>query len=392
MDKIIGMGNALVDVLVLIDSDEVLNDLNLPKGSMQLIDEDTLFNIRTKTAGQKLHRATGGAAANTICALAGLDAEVGFIGKIGTDEFGQFFERTLKKRGIETSLLKCDCPSGVASTFVSPCGERTFGTYLGASAKLCADDLSRSMFEGYSYFYIEGYLLQDHDLIVRAMQLAKEAGLQICLDMASYNVVEAEREFFDMLITKYVDIVFANESEARAYTGKGPEEALQEISSKCSIVVIKTGKSGSLVKKGTEVIRVNPFPVKKVVDTTGAGDFYAAGFLYGLTCGYSLEKCAQISSILAGYVIQTVGRTSGRNRSRKTAGNVRQTGHRKIRHQRIQRKVQRICIYVRKHVARHDQADGIPHRPGQSVHHAGQRLRRNPLVDHQGILQGRHDL
>ena len=143
--------------------------------------------------------------------------------------------------------------------------------------------------------------------IVRAMQLAKEAGLQICLDMASYNVVEAEREFFDMLITKYVDIVFANESEARAYTGKGPEEALQEISSKCSIVVIKTGKSGSLVKKGTEVIRVNPFPVKKVVDTTGAGDFYAAGFLYGLTCGYSLEKCAQISSILAGYVIQTVG-------------------------------------------------------------------------------------
>ena len=98
MDKIIGMGNALVDVLVLIDSDEVLNDLNLPKGSMQLIDEDTLFNIRTKTAGQKLHRATGGAAANTICALAGLDAEVGFIGKIGTDEFGQFFERTLKKK------------------------------------------------------------------------------------------------------------------------------------------------------------------------------------------------------------------------------------------------------------------------------------------------------
>jgi sugar/nucleoside kinase (ribokinase family) len=93
----------------------------------------------------------------------------------------------------------------------------------------------------------------------------------------------------------------------KAKHGKGPEEALQEISSKCSIVVIKTGKSGSLVKKGTEVIRVNPFPVKKVVDTTGAGDFYAAGFLYGLTCGYSLEKCAQISSILAGYVIQTVG-------------------------------------------------------------------------------------
>lgn len=307
MDKIVGMGNALVDVLVLMEDDGMLEDLHLPKGSMQLIDEKTLLEIREKTAGQRLHRATGGAAANTICALAGLDAQAGFIGKVGTDEFGKFFEQTLKKRGVETSLLKCDCPSGVASTFVSACGERTFGTFLGASATLCADDLTRSMFEGYSYLYIEGYLLQDHDLIVKAMRLAKEVGLQICLDMASFNVVEAERDFFDMLITKYVDIVFANESEARAYTGKEPEEALGEIASKCSIVVIKTGKKGSLIKKGTEEIQVKPLPVKKVVDTTGAGDFYAAGFLYGLTCGYSLEKCAQISTILAGYVIQTVG-------------------------------------------------------------------------------------
>ncbi len=307
MDKIVGMGNALVDVLVLIEGDEMLEDLHLPKGSMQLIDEKTLQEIREKTIGQKLHRATGGSAANTICALAELEAQTGFIGKVGRDEFGRFFEQTLKKRGVETSLLKCDCPSGVASTFISSCGERTFATYLGASATLCADDLLLSMFEGYSYLYIEGYLLQDHDLIVRAMRLAKEAGLQICLDMASYNVVEAERDFFDMLITKYVDIVFANESEARAYTGKNPQEALQEIASKCSIVVIKTGKDGSLIKKGTEEIQVNPLPVKKVVDTTGAGDFYAAGFLYGLTCGYSLEKCAQISTILAGHVIQTVG-------------------------------------------------------------------------------------
>lgn len=307
MDKIVGIGNALVDVLVLMDDDKMLEDLHLPKGSMQLIDKKTLFEIRERTVGQKLHRATGGAAANTICALAELEAQTGFIGKVGRDEFGRFFEQTLKKRGVDTSLLKCDCPSGVASAFVSSCGERTFATYLGASATLCADDLQLSMFEGYSYLYIEGYLLQDHDLIVRAMRLAKEAGLQICLDMASYNVVEAERDFFDMLITKYVDIVFANESEARAYTGKNPQEALQEIASKCSIVVIKTGKDGSLIKKGTEEIQVNPLPVKKVVDTTGAGDFYAAGFLYGLTCGYSLEKCAQISTILAGHVIQTVG-------------------------------------------------------------------------------------
>lgn len=152
-------------------------------------------------------------------------------------------------------------------------------------------------------------MLQDHELVIRAMQLAKEMGLQICLDMASYNIVEAERDFFDMLITKYVDIVFANESEAFAYTGKEAPEALEEIASKCSIAIVKTGRKGSLIKKGTEYIEAKPLEVKKVVDTTGAGDFYAAGFMYGLTCGYSLEKCAQISSILAGHVIQVVGTT-----------------------------------------------------------------------------------
>ena len=127
--------------------------------------------------------------------------------------------------------------------------------------------------------------------------------------MSSYNVVESEREFFDQLIVKYVDVVFANESEALAYTGKTPHEALEEIASKCSIAVVKTGREGSLVKKGTEVIQLLSCPVDNVLDTTGAGDFYAAGFMYGLTCGYSLEKCVQISTILATAVIQEVGTT-----------------------------------------------------------------------------------
>lgn len=156
----------------------------------------------------------------------------------------------MRRHGIDAKLQKGELPSGIASTFISKDGERTFATYLGAAATLRAEDLSREMFAGYSYLYIEGYLLQDHDLILRAMQLAKEQDLQICLDMASYNIVEEERDFFDMLITKYVDIVFANESEARAYTGKEAEKALEEIASKCSIAVVKTGRSGSLIKKG----------------------------------------------------------------------------------------------------------------------------------------------
>lgn len=309
MDKIIGMGNALVDVLVRIDDDSLLEKLHLPKGSMQLIQEDTLSEIRKYTSGMKIHRSTGGSAGNTVCALAALGANPGFIGKVGQDETGAFFGDTLRQRGVNALLATCDLPSGIASTFISTDGERTFGTYLGAAATLRAEDLSRKMFAGYNYLYIEGYLLQDHDLMLRAVQLAKEEGLQVCLDMASYNVVEAERDFFDQLIVKYVDIVFANESEALAYTGKAPHEALEEIASKCSIAVVKTGKEGSLVKKGTEVIQLLSCPVDNVLDTTGAGDFYAAGFIYGLTCGYSLEKCVQISTILATAVIQEVGTT-----------------------------------------------------------------------------------
>ena len=309
MDKIIGMGNALVDVLVRIDDDSLLEKLHLPKGSMQLIQEDTLSEIRKYTSGMKIHRSTGGSAGNTVCALAALGANPGFIGKVGQDETGAFFGDTLRQRGVNALLATCDLPSGIASTFISTDGERTFGTYLGAAATLRAEDLSRKMFAGYNYPYIEGYLLQDHDLMLRAVQLAKEEGLQVCLDMASYNVVEAERDFFDQLIVKYVDIVFANESEALAYTGKAPHEALEEIASKCSIAVVKTGKEGSLVKKGTEVIQLLSCPVDNVLDTTGAGDFYAAGFMYGLTCGYSLEKCVQISTILATAVIQEVGTT-----------------------------------------------------------------------------------
>ena len=183
----------------------------------------------------------------------------------------------------------------------------TFGTYLGAASTLKAEELSLEMFKGYTYLFIEGYLVQEHDMILRAIELAKEAGLQVCLDMASYNIVAGDHEFFSLLVNKYVDIVFANEEEAKAFTGKEPEEALDIIAKMCSIAIVKVGARGSLIRKGTEEVRVEAVPVAKVVDTTGAGDFFAAGFLYGLTCGYSLEKCGKIGAILSGEVIQVIG-------------------------------------------------------------------------------------
>ena len=220
----------------------------------------------------------------------------------------KFYRQSLLERGTEANLLvSSELPSGVASTFISPDGERTFGTYLGAAATLKAEDLSREMFKGYTYLFIEGYLVQDHDMILRAIELAKEAGLQICLDMASYNIVEQDHDFFSLLINKYVDIVFDNEEEAKAFTGKEPEEALDVIAKMCSIAIVKLGARGSLIRKGTEEVYVHAVTVDRVIDTTGAGDYFAAGFLYGLTCGYSLEKCGKIGSILSGSIIRVIG-------------------------------------------------------------------------------------
>ena len=307
MDKIIGLGNALVDVLATLKDDSMLQEMELPKGSMQLIDEAKLKQINEKFATLDTHLATGGSAGNTILGLACLGAETGFIGKIGDDKYGRFFKENCIKNGIDEKLLVCELPSGVASTFVSPDGERTFGTFLGAASSLKAEDLTPDMFKGYTYLYIEGYLVQDHAMILRAIELAKEAGLQVCLDLASYNIVEGDLDFFTTLINKHVDIVFANEEEARAFTGKEPDEALAEIAKMCSIAIVKMGSKGSCIKKGTEKVCVEAVPVKKVVDTTGAGDYFAAGFLYGLTCGYSLERCAAIGSILSGNIIQVIG-------------------------------------------------------------------------------------
>ncbi len=309
MDKIIGLGNALVDVLATLTDDSILEQMDLPKGSMQLIDSDKLQQINQVFSHMKTYLATGGSAGNTILGLACLGAGTGFIGKVGEDSYGEFYRNNLVRNGIEQKLLVCDLPSGVASTFISPDGQRTFGTFLGAASTLKAEELSLDMFRGYAYLYVEGYLVQDHQMILRAIELAKEAGLQVCMDLASYNIVEEDLDFFSMLIHKYVDVVFANEEEAKAFTGKEPEEALDRIACMCSIAVVKVGSGGSYIKKGTETVKVSAIPVPQVLDTTGAGDYFAAGFLYGLTSGYSLDKCAKIGSILAGNVIQVIGTT-----------------------------------------------------------------------------------
>jgi sugar/nucleoside kinase (ribokinase family) len=189
---------------------------------------------------------------------------------------------------------------------VSPDSERTFATYLGAAVEISAEDLKIEQFQGYDYFHIEGYLVQNYELIERAVVLAKEAGCKVSIDLASFNVVEANLDFLKRITEQYVDIVFANEEEAKSFTGKEPEEALHQIAEIADYAIVKIGSKGSMVKHDGKVYNAGVIKANSI-DTTGAGDLYASGFLYGMIKGYSLDRCAEIGAITAGNIIEVIG-------------------------------------------------------------------------------------
>jgi len=304
--KVLGMGNALVDVLAQINDDSPLEQLNLPKGSMQLIDEKKLQLLNSEISNIEKTLASGGSASNTITSLGELGIETGFLGKIGKDEYGKYYKNDLEKYNVKSHLIEVDYASGVATTFISKDGERTFGTYLGAAADMNPEDLNENIFGGYQYFYIEGYLVQNLALIRAALKLAKKNGLKIALDMASYNVVEENKDFLLEIIPEYVDILFANKHEIKSLLNLSPEEALPLLKKQVEIAVIKVGSKGSWIQRGEDVVFVDTHDVKRV-DTTGAGDLYAAGFLYGLIKEFPLNKCGEFGTLLAQEVIQVVG-------------------------------------------------------------------------------------
>lgn len=307
MDKIIGIGSALVDVLVRLRDDALLQTLGLPLGGMTLIDEQRQAEITEIIEDYGPSMATGGSAGNTVLALARLGAEAGFLGKVGRDVMGRYYMDSARQAGIEARLIPCDRHTGVANTFISPSGERTFATCLGAASLLGAEDLTDEMLSGYDILHIEGYLVTSHELIETACRMAKARGMRISLDLASYNVVSADLPFFRHLVAEYVDIVFANEEESAAFTqGKSPEEALREIAGMCQVAVVKLGSRGASAMCNGQM-EVVPAHRVEVLDTTAAGDFFAGGFLYALTHGATLQQCLSVGGYLGASVIQVIG-------------------------------------------------------------------------------------
>jgi sugar/nucleoside kinase (ribokinase family) len=307
------MGNALVDLIINIEDENLLKTFQLPKGSMVPVDATRASHILEATKSHPFMVAAGGSASNTIDGLASLGIACGYIGKIGHDPYGELFREELVSRNVTPLLLYGHTQTGTAITLLTPDAERTFATFLGAAVELSAADIEKEIFSGYEYLHIEGYLVQNHDLIASAVFLAKEAGLKISMDMASYNMVEANKDFLIDILKNYVDIVFANEEEARSLTGKSPESALYQISEWCDIAVVKIGREGSWIKRGNQVERIDS--VQAVLkDTTGAGDLYASGFLYGLLNHLPLVTCGKIASLTGGSVVEILGARMGQDR------------------------------------------------------------------------------
>ena len=306
MDKVLGIGNALVDIMTKLPDDSILEKFSLKKGSMQLSERDFAETINKATEQYEKSQSSGGSAANAIHGLASLGAATGYIGKVGNDAFGEFFSNDMKANSIHPIMLKSKTDTGRAIALISPDSERTFATYLGAAVELSENDLNSNQFKDYKYLHIEGYLVFNHALMNKAAQLAKENNMKVSLDMASFNVVESNLEFLKEYVKNYVDIIFANEEESKAFTGKEPEDALHEIAEQCEIAVVKIGSKGSLVKNNGIVYEIEPFKANSI-DTTGAGDLYASGFLFGLVNKLPIEKCGRIGSLCASKVIEVIG-------------------------------------------------------------------------------------
>ena len=271
-----------------------------------MIDENQMIVIQRALSHLHRSRAPGGSACNTMRALANLGVSAGFIGKIGSDTSGAYYEQALLEAGVTPYFTKTEGISGCCTVLISPDGERTMATFLGPAPTLDPDDISGELIAQYNIIYIEGYLLVNEPLVRATMEKAKRRGVKIALDLSNFNIVNAFKEMLGDIVSRYVDILFANESEAKAFTGLGPAEAIGQLARMAGIAVVTCGKEGALVSARGKTIRVEA-EGGTPLDTTGAGDHFAAGFLYGQSAGATPEQSARIGSMLAGHVIKVIG-------------------------------------------------------------------------------------
>lgn len=304
--RAVGIGSALIDVLAQVN-DDFLSGVSDVKGGMTLVDDDFIHTVTQRLVGAP-DIVPGGAACNTMIGIGKLGGDSSFVGKCGDDDMGRLFEKGLAESGVKPRLFKSQTPTGRVLSLITPDAQRSMFTYLGASAEMDPRSIMADFFQDAAVVMIEGYLVFNQALMTAALSAAKAAGASVALDLASFTVVESSRDFILSNVVDHVDILIANEDEARAFAGTDDEaEALSSLSSFADTAVLKLGKRGSLIARGGTVTRVEPFIGKDAVDTTGAGDLWAAGFLYGITHGYSLADAGYIGSLCGYEVCQVTG-------------------------------------------------------------------------------------
>jgi len=303
---IVGLGSALVDILIH-ESDAFLESTGAAKGGMVLVDNEIIQQTLSKTSVEP-HIVPGGSACNTIIGICNLGGEGRFVGKRGADEFGTLFEADLRKNQVEPLLLKSSSPTGRVLSIITPDAQRSMFTYLGASSETRPEEITSNCFSKAAIVHIEGYLLFNNELMLAALSAAKNAGAMVSLDLASFTVVEQSMDLLVKIVRDYVDILIANEDEARAFTGYTNEnDAIAALSENSDIAVLKLGKRGSIISESGNLIKIEPQGTGQVVDTTGAGDLWASGFLFGLVNNYPYEKCGTLGSACGYEVCRVIG-------------------------------------------------------------------------------------
>ena len=307
---IVGIGNPLLDVVIEVE-DEILEKLQVKKGSMNLIDEQESQRISKQIGEFEKQLTAGGSTSNIVVGASILGSQTIFLGMVGKDEYGKIYQEKIEKKGVSSKLAKHEKKTtGHCLILVTPDGERTMLTHLGAASNFEVGHLGEAEIKNSKILHIEAYQLEDLNLrpaVLKAIEVAKEAKVLVSLDLSDSDLVLRNKEFLHMVVEQHIDIVFANEQESMAFAETLlPHEALHELAKLCKIAVVKLGEKGSLIKKGGKVFDIKAHSVE-MVNTNGAGDMYAGVILHGVANGLDLEEAGKMASHLSALVVASTG-------------------------------------------------------------------------------------
>lgn len=302
---VVSIGNPLLDLTVEVE-DGFLESLNLEKGTMHLVSEEQARVLLGKILDLKKAISPGGSGANTSAAVAVFGGEAAFIGSIGLDEQGTAYKQLTEQDGVFPILKNNEEETGFAITFITSDGQRTFTTFLGAALKLTEEDISEEDIKQAAILHIEGFQLEptnQRNAAIKAMKIARANNTKVAIDLADARMIERLSGVLGGIIEEYANIVFVNEEEAEAFTGRKAEEAAKHIKKICDIAIVKLGEQGSIIinDEGTHTV---PVTKANVENTNGAGDMYAGAFLYGLAKGFTISEAGMLASFASAKVVE----------------------------------------------------------------------------------------